>query len=296
MNICKIKSKPDYSYQDCWNYFLSILSVAVDLDKDKQRDLIQICQVEPAKFWSNFQVPVLSLIDYRDICYKIRHYQKNNVPVAYLNKEVYFYNSYFQIKKGVFIPQKDTEILLENTLKIINKYWNNKKNLKILDIGSGCGCLAICLAKHNPFWSVTAIDISTCALNIIKKNIVLNKVNNVKPVKSNLFSDLKNNEKYDIIISNPPYLSKQSYNKLSLLAKQQPKEALLSKKNSYWFYQEIIKNAAQYLNNKFLVAFEIGFRQKKKIIELIRHNFAQVKIEIFFDLSQKERVIAFYNL
>lgn len=110
-----------YAYQDCQTYFLSFLPPKTNLNKEQIRDLISLCQVTPAKFWLDFPNKTLSSANYRQICQKIQQYQTKNTPVTYLNKEVYFYNLNFKIKKGVFIPQKDTEILLEKTMELINQ-------------------------------------------------------------------------------------------------------------------------------------------------------------------------------
>jgi release factor glutamine methyltransferase len=91
----------------------------------------------------------LSFSDYSHICRHLSRYLKESYPVPYLTNETYFYGSSFYIEKGVFIPQKDTEILVEKTLEIANNYWKKKK-LKVLDIGSGCGNIVISLAKNKP--------------------------------------------------------------------------------------------------------------------------------------------------
>jgi len=180
----------------------------------------------------NFANKTLTLKNYHQICQKIQQYQEKNLPVAYLNKEIYFYNLPFKIEKGVFIPQKDTEILLEKTIELIKKYGKKQKKLKILDIGTGCGNLAICLAKSDPRWKITAIDISKRAVKVTKKNVLLHQTKNVKVIESNLFSS-KRIKKYNIIITNPPYINEKEYNKLLFSTKQQPKKALVAKNDGY---------------------------------------------------------------
>lgn len=282
-----------YSYQDCWNYFLSILPKNVNLNEDKQRNLISLCQTTPANFWLSFLDKALSSTNYRQICRKIQQYQKKSIPVAYLKKETYFYNLPFKIEKGVFIPQKDTEILLEKTLELVNKFWDKEKKLKVLDIGTGCGNLAICLAKTNSHWQITAIDISKKSLKIVKKNVIFHQVKNVKVKKSNLFNNLKG--KYNVIITNPPYISKKEYNNLHPFTKKQPKKALVAKNDGYWFYQQIIQQIQQNSTKKFLAVMEIGYQQKEKITKMITEKFSKVEIEVFSDSSQNDRVIAFYH-
>ena len=286
--------RKDFSYQDCWNYFLRLLPKKTDLNEEQTRDLIMLCQVTPAKFWLNFQSEILSSSSYRQICWKINRYQVKKIPVAYLNKEVYFYNLSFRIEKGVFIPQKDTEILLEKTIELINRYWKKQKRLKILDIGTGCGNLAICLAKNNPCWKIFATDISQKALKTVSENAIIHQVKNLKIIQSNLFKNLK--DKYNVIITNPPYISEKEYQVLPFSTKQQPKKALVAKNNGYWFYEKIIHQVQRYLTKKFLLIMEIGYQQKKKILKILIREVPQAKVEVFRDLASKKRVIAVYKV
>ncbi|KLL02687.1 MAG: release factor glutamine methyltransferase [Mycoplasmataceae bacterium RV_VA103A] len=283
-----------YSYQDCWNYFSRLLlPPSTNLNEEQTKDLIRLCQITSAKFWLNFQSKILSSANYYQICRKIQQYQTKKVPVAYLNEETYFYNLSFKIEKGIFIPQGDTEILLEKAVELINQHWKKPKKLKILDIGTGCGNLAVCLAKIFPSSKTTATDISQKALQITKKNAILHHTTNLKIIQSNLFKNLKS--KYNIIITNPPYISQKEYEKLPFSTKQQPKEALIAKNNGYWFYEKIIQQASSYLTKKFLLVMEIGYRQKAKILKMIIRNFPQAKVEIFSDLANNQRVIAVYQ-
>jgi release factor glutamine methyltransferase len=290
----ELQKRKKYSYQNCWNYFLRLLPKKTDLNEEQTRDLITLCQATPAKFWLNFQSEVLSSSNYRQICRKIKQYQVKKIPVAYLNKEIYFYNLVFKIEKGIFIPQKDTEILLEKTIELINRHWKKQKRLKILDIGTGCGNLAICLAKTNPHWKISATDISQKALKTVSKNAIIHQVKNLKIIQSNLFKNLK--DKYNVIITNPPYISEKEYKRLPFSTKQQPKKALVATNNGYWFYEKIIQQVQQYLTKKFLLIMEIGYQQKKKILKILIREVPQAKVEVFRDLASKERVIAIYKV
>jgi len=290
----ELQKKSKYSYQDCWNCFLRFLPKKTNLNEEQTRDLIMLCQTTPAKFWLKFQNEVLLSNDYRQICRKIQQYQVKKIPVAYLNKETYFYNLTFKIQKGIFIPQKDTEILLEKTVELINKHWKKRKRLKILDIGTGCGNLAICLAKNNPHWKITATDINQRALKVTSENAAIHQIKNLKVAQSNLFENLK--DKYNVIITNPPYISEKDYKALPFLTKQQPKKALVARNNGYWFYEKIIQQTRQYLTKKFLLIMEIGYQQQKKVLKILIREDPQAKIEIFRDLASKERVVAVYKV
>ena len=127
---------------------------------------------------------------------------ESGIPVQYIVGNVDFYGNTFKVNKNTLIPRFETELLVEKTIKYINKYFNNE--IKILDIGTGSGCIAITLNKLLDNSMVTAVDISKEALDVAREN---NKINNtdVNFIKSDVFSNI--NDKYDVIISNPPYIS-----------------------------------------------------------------------------------------
>jgi release factor glutamine methyltransferase len=114
-------------------------------------------------------------------------------------------------------------------------------------------------------------------------------------MQSDLFSNIDKNEKFDIIVSNPPYVSSAEYENLSPLTKQQPQKALVGKDDGYFFYQEIFRHARNFLAKKFLLVVEIGYQQKEKVIKLIIEYFPQAKVSIFFDYQSHSRVLAFYQ-
>jgi release factor glutamine methyltransferase len=162
----------------------------------------------------------------------------------------------------------------------------------MLDIGTGCGGLAISLAKVYPSSQITALDISPRALKVVRKNIFQHSVQNVIVKHSNLFSQLDPTEKFDIIVANPPYIGRQEYKTLSLITKKQPYRALVAKQKGYFFYQAILSQAKVFLNSPFLILFEIGYQQKKKILKLIIRYFPTSKVSVFADERGHSRVIA----
>ena len=122
--------KIKYSYQDCWNYALSLRE---DIDiQEVKNDIITLCQTVPEKFWLGFSNKSLSAFDYSQICHNLSRYLKESYPVPYLTNKVSFYGLDFSIEKGVFIPQPDTEILVERTLELADKIWGQKEQLKVL--------------------------------------------------------------------------------------------------------------------------------------------------------------------
>jgi release factor glutamine methyltransferase len=289
-----MSEKNKYSYQDCWNYALSLQKNILD-DKEKN-DLIILCQTTSEKFWLNLNDKILTFSSYSKICRDLNKYFTENYPVPYLTNEVFFYGISFYIEEGVLIPQKDTEILVEKTKELIEKIWNSEKKLKVLDIGTGCGNIVISLAKDKPNLSFTSIDINQKALKIARINSEKQKLTNIKFQKSNLFDSIDSKEVFDIIVTNPPYISDDEYEKLSVIVKKQPVEALLAKNDGYYFYERILRKAQSFLSSKFLLVMEIGYQQKEKIIKLIIEYFPEVKVSIFTDYQGHFRMIAIHRL
>lgn len=281
-----------YSYQDCWNYAFS--KQKFNSETDLQRDLVAICRTNAADFWSNFSQQLLTKNDYLNVCREIDKYWLLKYPTPYLSREVGFYQLNFLIKKGVFIPQKDTEILVEKLLELTNKNWKKRK-LQVLDIGTGCGNIAISLAKINPDWQIVALDKSHKALKVAKSNSLIHHISNVEFCQSNLFAELDPCQKFDVIVANPPYISSNEYQKLSPRTKNQPKNALLAKKDGYFFYQEIFGRASAFFPRKFLLIIEMGSQQKETLLGLAKKYFPSACVKVFLDWSGHSRVLAVYK-
>ncbi|CAI2192424.1 12694_t:CDS:2 [Funneliformis geosporum] len=207
----------------------------------------------------NYALALREDINIQEICHNLSRYLKESYPVPYLTNQVSFYGLDFLIEKGV--------------------------PLRVLEIGVGCGNITISLAKSKPKWSFTAIDINSQALAVAEKNSLLQQTKNIKFIQSNLFSNLSQEEKFSIIISNPPYVSSQEYQNLSLAVKAQPIEALLAENDGYFFYQQIFQPARNFLSKKFLLVVEIGHQQVEKVIKLIIEYFPQVEVSIYPDYA-----------
>ena len=188
-------------------------------------------------------------------------------------------------KKGVLIPRYDTECLVENVIK----------NLKIkapfiLDIGTGSGAIAITLGLEIPESKVLGIDISDKAIEISKKNRDDLGAKNVKFVLSDLFENV-NFKSFDIIVSNPPYISNDE---IALVSEQtyihEPKEALFANADGLYFYYLIAEKARDYLKNEGMLAFEIGFNQAEAVKNILL-EFSYKDIRVIKDLDSHDRVI-----
>jgi release factor glutamine methyltransferase len=167
--------------------------------------------------------------------------------------------------------------------------------LKILDLGTGCGNLAISLTKVYPHSQITALDISSRALKVVQKSALQYQIKNLVIKQSNLFNQLDPQKKFNVIIANPPYVSHSEYKNLSLITQKQPYRALVAKQKGYFFYQAIFSQAKAFLTSKSLLVFEIGYQQKEKILKLILRYFPTAKVSIFLDERGYSRVVAITN-
>lgn len=211
-------------------------------------------------------------------------------PVQYIVGDVDFYGNIIKVNKSVLIPRRETEELVEKTLMYIKKHFKNQ-NLNILDIGTGSGCIPITIKKHLPDTSLTGLDISKEALLVAKDNAKCNEVD-IKFIESNIFSNI--NDKYDIIISNPPYI-REDEEIMDIVKNNEPHLALYAPNNGLYFYDKIIKESSNYLNKKFIIAFEIGQEQAEDIISMAKNTFPQANIILEQDLQHLDRFIFIIN-
>ncbi len=210
-------------------------------------------------------------------------------PVQYIVGDTNFYGNIINVNKNVLIPRRETEELVEKTVELIKKLFPN--NISILDIGTGSGCIPITLKKLFPNNTITGIDISEEALKVAKDNAEYNNVD-INLYKSDIFSNIE--DKYDCIISNPPYLTDNDY-VMDIVKNNEPHIALYAKNNGLYFYKEILKEAKKHLKEKYLIAFEIGETQKDSIIDIAKNYFKEAKIVSEQDLQHLDRFIFIYN-
>ena len=249
-------------------------------------------------------------------------------PYAYIVGYKEFMKLNFKVNSNVLIPREDTEILVQEIIDLVaNNYFEKAENIssitdninkdnatkqnykiiKILDMCTGSGCIAISLAKYIKNSEVTAVDISENALKIAKENAIINDVK-IDFIKSNLFENvlckfeenmddsnkkLKQNniaKKFDIIVSNPPYIKKEVIETLQKEVKREPILALDGGKSGLEFYEKIIHQAKEYLNNNGILAFEIGFAQGEAVSKIMKENgFKDIVIKK--DISENDRIV-----
>ena len=208
-------------------------------------------------------------------------------PLQYITGVQEFMKLNFIVTKDVLIPQPDTEILTEEVINIAK----NLENPTILDLCTGSGAIAISIAKNVPNCKIVATDISKNALDIAKQNARFNGVlNNIDFLESNMFNKIKDT-KFDIIVSNPPYIPSEEITKLPKDVQQEPKIALDGGKDGLDFYRKISENAIKFLKRQGYLCLEIGYNQKKDVIQIIEAHKRYVNTYSKKDLCQNDRVI-----
>lgn len=208
----------------------------------------------------------------------------NGYPVQYLIGNVEFNGYKILVNESVLIPRFETEYLIERTIKYLNKL--NISNPKVLDIGTGSGCISIALKKLISC-NIDALDISKGAINIAKKNAKLNDVEiNFIQLDVHKFNS---NKKYDLIISNPPYVK---YNKdIEERLKYEPKNAIFASNNGLYYYETILDKIKNNLNDNFLIAFEIDDGEGTYIKDLAYKYLSNVNVYIEKDYNDLERYV-----
>ena len=212
------------------------------------------------------------------------------IPVQYIVGNVDFYGYNFIVNKNVLIPRFETEELVDRTIKYVQKYFDS--SVKIVDLGCGSGCISITLSKELDV-RVDAVDISSDALDVARENCIKNNAS-VNYFLGNMLEPL--HDKYDVIISNPPYISYDEEID-EIVRNNEPSLALYADNDGLYFYEEILKNCKKYLNDKFLIAFEIGYTQGDRIRDFALKYLGDVSVLVEKDLSNRDRfVFIFSNL
>ena len=212
--------------------------------------------------------------------------RKKKEPISYILGKKSFWKYEFKVNKDVLTPRVETELLVEEVLKI-NK---NSNNLHILDIGLGSGCILISILKEKKNWKGTGIDISKLAVKTAKTNAKIQQVDNrIKFINTDV--DKLYYNKYDLIVSNPPYINKIGYNNLDLGVKNyEPKKALYGGLDGLNIIEKIIDKSRVILKIRGLLALEIGFGQYYKVNQLLKNNNFHI-IKIIHDYQNIKRCL-----
>lgn len=217
----------------------------------------------------------------------------NFEPIAYITNKKEFYGVDFYVNNSVLIPRVETEELIDLVKYYIKK--NSEKNISICDIGAGCGNIAITLKKLFENADITAIEISEKAMQVIKKNCenILQNKNSINIINADALSFTPKN-KFDIIVSNPPYVALKDKDNLQRDLNFEPENALYSGYDGIDFYRNFFNIIDRYSKYSGAFFFEIGFNQGKELINICE-SFNIKNVEIKKDLSGKDRFLICYN-
>lgn len=256
------------------------LSNVVDAKNDAWLLLAEACKIDRTYFYMhmNEEISDEQESEYKSLIKK----RAEHVPLQYIIGEQVFMGLVFKVNNSVLIPRQDTETLVEETLK------KCKPKMKVLDMCTGSGCILISVMKNVSDISGLGVDISKQALSVAKENAKINKVNAVFE-QSNLFDKIR--EKFDIIVSNPPYIKREDIPKLMPeVYVFEPIEALDGMEDGLYFYRKIVNESIEHLNEGGYLLFEIGCDQGEDVSSMMR--FAGYKdVKVIKDLAGNDRVV-----
>lgn len=219
--------------------------------------------------------------------------RKNHIPLQYILGHCDFMERRYFVGEGVLIPRSDTEVLVKRSTDFLKKTDTKKEKIKILDLCSGTGIIAISLAKNFKNSEVLAVEFYDEALEYLQKNIEHNKVGNVEILKWDVLSEdlpriIENN--FDLIVSNPPYIETSEINSLQEEVKKEPIVALNGGHDGLDFYKKILENWKIFLKKGGAMCMEIGFNQSPDVTKLFKTNGFK-DIEIIKDYNDLDRVV-----
>ncbi len=215
--------------------------------------------------------------------------RKNHVPLQQITEEGYFYGMKFYVNQHVLIPRQDTEILVEEVLKLCGSLWKQEENhLQILDLCTGSGCILLSLLANLKQAEGTGVDLSLEALEVAKRNARELEIP-AKWLHSDLFEQV--DRSYDVIVSNPPYIRTSVIEDLTEEVRlHEPRMALDGKEDGLYFYRKIIREAEGYLKPGGILAFEIGYDQGEAVSGLMK-NQGYEQIQVVQDLAGLDRCV-----
>lgn len=206
----------------------------------------------------------------------------------YITGKAYFRDLELSVDERVLIPRPETEELVDLVLKE-----NSRADLRVLDIGTGSGAIAISLKAARPNWQVTASDISADALQLAKENVLKNQVE-LTLIQSDVFSQIT--ERFDMIISNPPYIAYDDEDEVGInVLASEPHLALFADENGFAIYRQIIENASEHLTEIGKLYFEIGYKQGEGLRALLSKHFPAKRVRVIKDMFGKDRMVVMDN-
>ena len=249
--------------------------------------LFELCNENNVDLYMNIDNEVLEVIDNRFNEGMARIL--NDEPMNYVLGYSYFYGYKLKVSNGCLIPRYETEELVGKILAYYDEYFKDEK-VKVADIGTGSGAIAIALKKEEPKMDMVASDISLDALKIAKENAEINDAD-IEFLQGSMLEPLiEKGIKLDILVSNPPYIKADEVLENSV-KDYEPHVALFGGDDGLKFYRMIFENANKVIKDKALLFFEIGYDQKENLTKLASSYFKDAQIEVFKDINNKDRML-----
>lgn len=244
--------------------------------------LARVLNKDRVYLYANFDLPVNS--QEREIYREFVKRRAQGEPSAYITGSKEFMSLNFKVSSDVLIPRSDTEVVVESVIDIVNR----DESIRICDVGTGSGAIAISLAYYLPKAIVYAIDISPKALEVAKENALNNNVN-VNFLLGDLLTPLQASPSFDVITANLPYISPDEFKELDKEVKDfEPTSALVAEDDGLSLYRKLIPQAYELMAKGAYLFFEIGYNQGERAMELVQ-DFTE--IELIKDLAGRDRVI-----
>ncbi len=260
------------------------------LDNNKEDSGVKLLLLHFSKMTSadlimniNTEMPI---DNYKEFLYGVDRYITKNIPVQHIIGYEYFYGHKFIVNKDVLIPRYETEELVAHVLMYYDEVFEDK-DVEVLDIGTGSGCLAVTLDIEEQHMNVVGTDISNEALETAKQNNE-NLKGKATFLQGDLFEPIKG-RKFDIIVSNPPYIPQGEYVE-DLVVNNEPDIALFGGEDGLYFYRLIIEQAPNFVNDRFIIAFEHAYDKAKELKKIIQKHFVDVDIIQKKDMQGKDRM------
>lgn len=215
---------------------------------------------------------------------------KQGVPIQYITGETEFMGLKLRVNPSVLIPRPETEILVEKVLELMKE--DGFITPHILDLGTGSGAIAVGLTKYNPLCKIIASDVSVEALTLAQSNAYLNGVaNKIQFMIADIFNGIREDIKFDLIVSNPPYVPSESYALLPVCVRHEPRLALDGGPEGLNFYKRIVPESARRLNTGGYLALEVGDGQADAVYAIIDRVGAYDRIRFLQDYSGTDRIL-----
>ena len=211
-------------------------------------------------------------------------------PISYLTGKTHFYSLELNVTPDCMIPRPETELLAERAIEFLR---TRRGSQSVCDLGTGCGCIAIAIAKNSPDVRIIATDISDAALAVAAKNVECHQLNNkIKLICGDLFDPLSDTEKFDLIVCNPPYISAVEFEKLDKNIKDyEPKLALFAGEDGLDIYRRIAEKVDNFLKSNAALMLEVGYNQGQAVKQLLEQSGCFTEIKIEKDSSGNDRII-----